>query len=193
MISYSKRESLFEKGEWTWTVDDDALRVRDPKGGDSVMYWKEVEGVRLAYAPTRFKTWRHLLELKFRANGKMTIDNAHFAGVGNFEDRSAAYTPFVRAALAKVAQKAPDARCSLGAAPVGYWLAMIFVWAVFAALAAVMLAIPIDGIPGVAWVKLGIIAFFIPSLAAWMVKARPRGAKISEIPDSAFPRIREPT
>jgi hypothetical protein len=192
MVSYSKRSNLFQKAEWTWRVGDGGLHVRDCHGAAYVVPWTEVTKVRLAYAPTRFKMWRHMIELKFRDRTNMVIDNVHFAGIANFENRSDTYTPFVRAMIEQIAAKAPDARCSLGAQVVGYWLAMAFLAAVFTVLVALLLAIPIDGVPGVAWIKLGIIAFFIPALIGWAVKARPRGAKITEIPESAYPRISSP-
>lgn len=187
MAVYSQRRNLFETAEWVWSVQDGGIGVCDHTGAKVLARWENIASVRVAHAPTRYKPWRHLMELRMTDGAKLTVDNVQFKGLANFEDRSDTYAPFVRAALDAIAVKAPQARAMLGATPVGYWLSVVFLAVVAVALAMILMAVPIDGIPGVAWIKMGIIAFFIPQLVIWAVKARPRGVELGAIPDSALP------
>lgn len=188
-VSYAKRRNLFEKGEWEWRVTDDALVARDPKGAEDIGRWRDVVAVRLGFEPTRFKTWRHVIELRFRNGAKWQIDNVHFAGVGDFENRSASYNPFVHAVVAQLKAKAPDAKGRVGSAPVFYWVSVIGLSILFAFLGMLLLAIPIAEFPGMVWVKLGLIAFFLPTLFLWAKKGFPRGMKLDAIPKDALPGI----
>lgn len=187
MTSFSKRRNLFEKGEWEWRITDDAMVARDHKGREDVGPWREVTALRLGYEPTQYKTWRHVIELKFRNGAKWTIDNVHFAGVGEFENRSATYAPFVREAVAKVRELAPRAKGRVGSAPVFYWTSVIVLGLLFAVLAVILLLVPVAEFPGVVWAKLGIIALFLPTLLLWARKSFPRGMALEHIPEDALP------
>lgn len=192
MAIYRQRRNFFEKAEWEWAATPGGLRVTDHHGQAFLTPWGSVAAVRVAYAPTRYKPWRHLLEFRLADGRKLTVDNVHFKGVADFENRSDSYTPFVRAALSELGRNSPKVRVRAGAAPVGYWVSAIFVLTVFAVLAAILLAIPIDIIPGIAWLKMGLIAVSLPVLAFWFVRARPRSATLDTIPESSLPRAPEP-
>lgn len=172
MIAYGKRENLFEKGERRWVVESGGLRQSWPQGGDLVLRWADVREIRLTYAPTRFKTWRHKLILRGPA-GAWVIDNVHFAGIGSFEDRTEAFAPFVLACVERVAALAPGATARLGSAPLAYWAQLLFVGAAFALLALVVVALPVS-FSGMVWVKLALVAAMLPVLAAFVVRSRPR-------------------
>lgn len=189
MLTYTKRNNLFEKGEREWRVTEEAILCRDPQGGEQSIPWRDIESVRLAYAPTRFKTWRHAMVLKFRNGLSWTIDNVHFKGIGDFEDRSAAYTPFVREVIAHIRAKAPQARARVGSTPIAYWISVISLTLMFSVLAMLLIAVPIVEFPGVVWVKLLIIAFFLPTLFLWAKRAFPRSASLDALPEDALPRV----
>ncbi len=188
MVSYSKRENFFQKAEWTWMVEDAGLRVRDCHGADYLVPWSDVTAIRIATAPTNMKPWRQLMALKLRAGGEMVIDNVHFAGVGEFQYRAETFAPFVRTVVEKLAARSPDMQCNLGAQTVGYWTSMALLTAGAIGLGLVLLAVPFEGIPGIAWIKIGLVAAMVPALILWIVKARPRGVRITEVPESALPR-----
>lgn len=188
MTTYRKRENLFEKAEREWRVDPHALVLRTAEGNEMAYAWRDVVTVRLRYAPTRFKTWRYVFDVAFKNGVDWSIDNVHFAGIASFEDRSAAYTPFVHAALARIKAEAPAAKVYAGATPLSYYGQSAFVLAAFALLAAVLLTLPIlDGIPGVAVVKLLIIAAMLPFLIKWLRTSYPRAIAIDAIPENALP------
>jgi hypothetical protein len=172
MIAYAKRENVFETGERRWSVEDEGLRQSFPQGGDAGVRWDRVREVRLTYAPTRFKTWRHKLTLR-GPKGDWVIDNVHYVGVGNFEDRSDTFGPLVLACVERVAAAAPGATARLGSAPLAYWAQLLFVAAAFSLLAFVVIALP-TAFSGMIWLKLLLIVAMLPVLATFVVKSRPR-------------------
>jgi hypothetical protein len=188
-VIYRKRQTLFSKAETEWRVDDEALVERDPSGYERRTSWRDVTSVRLAYAPTRWKAWRYVFVLYLKSGGKIEIDNAHFAGVGDFEDRSESYTPFVRAALERVRALAPEARMRAGSSVVGYILNLLFVGSMFAILAIVIFTLPtpLDYLDASSVIKGAIVVIFLPVLIRWIVKARPQGLSLDNIPRDALP------
>lgn len=190
MTSYRKRENLFEAGEDVWSIEGDSLVHKRADGTEARRKLSEVKSVRLRYAPTSYKTWRHAFEIRFKAGHAWHIDNGHFAGIGDFEDRSAAFVPFVREVILLVSQHAPQARAFLGSSWTSYLLQVGFLVIAFTALAGVFLALPIGaGITGIVVVKLAIIAFFVPVVLKWVRRALPRGVPINAIPDDAYPPV----
>jgi hypothetical protein len=190
MTSYRKREHLFEVGEDVWSVEGDNLVHNRADGTVARRKLSDVTSVRLRYAPTRFKTWRHAFEIRFKTGHAWHIDNGHFAGIGDFQDRSATFVPFVREVIQLVSQHAPQARAYLGSSWTSYLLQVGFLVISFTALAGVFLALPIGaGISGMVVVKLAIIAFFLPVVFKWVRRALPQGVPINAIPDDAYPPV----
>lgn len=177
MIRYAKRENVFEKTERVWTVEPDALVWSGMDGTFARAPWTDVLSVRLTYAPTRMKPWRHKLTLKTRDGAVWTIDNAHFQGVGEFEDRSGSFTPFVLACVERIAALAPAARARLGSDPLAYWAQLAFVALMFGLLAFVIIALPTP-FGAVIWIKLGLIAVMLPVMFSFAVRAWPRSADL---------------
>jgi hypothetical protein len=172
MIAYAKRENVFEKGERRWVVETGSLRQSWPQGGDLLLRWADVREIRLTYAPTRFKPWRHKLTLRGPA-GAWVIDNGHYAGVGDFQDRSDSFGLFVLACVERVAAHAPGAVARLGSAPLAYWAQLLFVGAAFSLLALVVVAFPVN-FSGLIWLKLLLVAAMLPVFLAFVVRSRPR-------------------
>lgn len=173
MTTYAKRDNAFERGEHQWRVGPDTLVWVRPDGESLTLLWRDVSGVRLAFAPTRFKPDRHLFELRTRQGRRLTIDNIHFRGIGQFESRSAAFSAFVQAALERIASQAPQASASLGAAAGAYGLQLAAMIAGLAALTLALVLLPTPLGP-LLLVKLAIIAVMIPLGLRWAVRARPR-------------------
>lgn len=190
MISYRKRDNVFEKGESEWRVEPDALVYRNPSGGEKHLPWNDVKQVRIQYAPTRMKTQRYLFEIVGKHGRQFSIDSMHFVGIANFEERSATYTPFVRAALEKVKEQSPDAPVYLGASPASYLMQVVFVTIAFAAFAALFFIIPVfDVMSGTGWVKLAIVLLALPFFFRWLYTAYPREADLNNLPDYVLPKV----
>jgi hypothetical protein len=201
-IIYSKRQSVFTKEEHEWRVEVDALVIKAPPGkapsrkelssAESSISWKDVVNVRLAYAPGRFQKWRYVFVLQPKTGRKIEIDNSHYSGFAEFEDRSDTYVPFVRAALERIRDQAPQARAQIGSGIVSYVLNLLFVSAMFTILAILLIVIPtpLDFLSFSSFIKLGIIMVFLPVLYRWITKARPRGIKLDDIPPDALPKLK---
>lgn len=172
-MQYAKRANAFVAGEDVWTVTPDALVRTAAGGGASRLVWSEVTGVRVAYAPTRMKFGRYLISLSAGGGERWTIDNQHFAGIGNFEDRSDRFTPFVLACIERIAALAPQATARIGSSTAAYWSQLIFVSAMFVLLATVILLMP-GSLSWLILVKLGLIVAMLPVLIRWIGRARPR-------------------
>jgi len=176
--TYSKRENAFERGEHVWRVEEDCLIWIRPSGDSLTLLWKDIGAVRAAFAPTRWKAWRHVFELTSRRGGGLLIDNCHFRAVGDFEDRSPTFTPFALACIDRVIAHAPDARAALGANPAGYVARLIFALAMMITLAWALIALPT--LPG--WlviIKLLLIAAMLPAVFSWATRSRPRRVRLS--------------
>src|SRR5882762_5848626 len=132
---YRKRENIFVNGESEWRARDDALVRRAPDGSENGIAWRDVMALRLRSYPTMAKPRLHQFVVSTAAS-EMTIDNSHFLGAGQFEDRSATYTPFVRAALERVAALSPNCRVAIGAPALSFWASLSF-----AAIGLIMLAV----------------------------------------------------
>ncbi|MDQ0465806.1 hypothetical protein QO010_003598 [Caulobacter ginsengisoli] len=184
MVSYAQRRSILDAGEQVWTVEPEALTCRRPDGAVARLPWREVTAVRTAYAPTRWKRWRYLLALSASGGRSLTIDNGHYRGVGDFEDRRASFTPFAHACIAAVAREAPKARASVGATPLVYGVQLLLALAMLALLALVLIALPTPLGPLI-WIKLVLLAAAIPVFLLWTVKSRPRRRRLDVLSLSA--------
>lgn len=193
-MSYNTRRNFFEKAECEWRVEDDALVMRTAVGGEIRYPWKNLRRVQLSFAPTQWKPWRYVFALNFWGQPRLVIDNAYFEGIGDFRDRSAAYVPFVREALAKIAVTAPQAKVHAGYNTASYVFNVLIVVAAFLGLALVvfLLPLPLDAWPAIAFVKLPIIAALLPLFFRWLRRARPRDVAISDIPEDALPNLNNP-
>ena len=102
MLTYSTRRNAFEKNQTEWRLDGDTFIIRDHKGRETRENLANVVSVRLAYTPTQYQEWRHVMVLNFRDGKSKTVENSNFKGPGEFENRSKDYSPFVLAVVAVV-------------------------------------------------------------------------------------------
>jgi hypothetical protein len=190
MTSYRKRENVFEKGEREWRVDPHALVLRTVEGAEMAYPWRDVTTVRLRHNPSRFNLQRHAFDVAFKNGIDWSIDNGHYAGFATFEDRTATYTPFVRAALARIAAEAPNAKVYMGSSLASYLAQVALVTVAFLALVAVFLTLPVFESSDPWWIglKLVLIAAMLPPFIIWVRTNYPRAIKIDAIPDDAWPR-----
>lgn len=173
MVRYAKRGNVFDKGEEAWFVEPDHLVRTTPEGDQDRVAWREVALVRLKYAPTRWNGNRHQFSFTTTGGDLWSVDNIHCVGVGNFEDRSETFTPFVLAAIARIAALAPDAEAKLGTTGLAYWSQLLFASAMFALLVVVLLVLP-GSLSWMILVKLALIAAMLPVMFSWIGRARPR-------------------
>lgn len=189
-VVYRRRRAPISRGEREWRVEEDALVTRLLGGGGERRYaWKDIVSVRLCFDPTRAKPWRYVFALQPRHARRVEIDNAHCVGGGGFENRSSTYTPFVRAALERVAAANPKARALYGETPKRYFflLLMGLLGLGAAAFALIALPTPFDALPGAGLFKLGLIVAMLLLFWVWLMRALPRGVAPDAVPERAFP------
>lgn len=178
MIQYAKRDNAIESGEHIWRIEAETLVWTRPSGETVTLLWRDVISLRVAFAATRWKPHRHLLEIRARQGLSMVIDNCHFLHVGSFEDRSATFTPFALACISKIALAAPRAVGRVGARPAVYFSQLAFALLAFTLLLVVLIALPTPlGLLVV--IKMVLILASLPLLIQWAIRSRPRRAAIS--------------
>lgn len=190
LACYSKRRSVLSRGERLWRVDDEALFTRGPSGREKRYPWRDMVSVRLCCEPKRGRPWRHVLELQPKHQRRIAIDNAHLVSPGVFEDRSAMYTPFVRSALARLAEVKPGMRALIGETPRRYFFLLVIGLAVLGALAygLALTPTPLDRWAYAPLAKLALIALLVAAFWRWVVGVMPRGVALDEIPERALPK-----
>ncbi len=191
--TYSRRRSLVSRGEREWRVEEDALVMRRPGGGEKRTLWRDVIGVRLYHEAMRNRPWRYAFELHTRQGARIVIDNAHCVSRSQFEERSSRYTPFVRAALARIAAANPRARLLIGETQKRYFFLMLLALLAIAglALALTLIPTPLDATPLALLVKLGLVLSLLPLFWIGVLRSLPRGAPLDVVPDRALPPEQE--
>ncbi|MBI3437166.1 MAG: hypothetical protein HY054_00650 [Proteobacteria bacterium] len=188
-VSYRRRRGRVSRGEREWRVSDDALVMMSASGSEKRTPWKDVIGVRLYHEQMRRRPWRYAFELHTKEGERIIIDNAHWVSGSDYEDRSASYSPFVRAALARIAVANPKARLLTGDTQKRYFFLMLVSLLAFAALACALLLIrtPLDATPVAAPAKLGLILLLLPVFWFGVLRSMPRGAPLEPVPEHALP------
>jgi len=188
-VVFKRRRNAMSRSEREWRVEEGALVTRGGSGAERRYLWSDIVAVRLCFSPTRQKPWRYVFELQRRQGQKIEIDNAHYAGAGDFEDRSSTYKPFVQAALAALKQENPKARALIGETPKRYFFLMLASLVGLGAMAYAMVAArtPLDALPYAPLIKFGIILLMLPIFFRLVMGAVPRGFPLDQIPERALP------
>ena len=189
--TYRKRRGSLSRGEREWRVEDDALCTRGPTGRERRYPWVEIVSVRLYHEPRGGRPWRFVFELQPKDRRRVEIDNAHFVARGDFEDRSAAYTPFVRAALERLASTRPQMRALIGETPRRYFALLLGGLLALCALAYALVVVrtPLDALSYAPMLKLGFIGALVFVFWRWVVGALPRGFALDQVPARALPAV----
>jgi hypothetical protein len=188
-ITYSRRRGPVSRGEREWCVEEGALVMRRPGGGEKRTPWRDIIGVRLYHEALRNRPWRYAFELHTRQGGRIVIDNAHWLSASEYEERSLSYTPFVRAALARIAVANPKARLLIGETQKRYFFLMLVALLAIAALGLALTVIPtpLDATPLGLPIKLGLVLSLLPLFWVGVLRSLPRGAPLDAVPDRALP------
>ncbi|PZO51670.1 MAG: hypothetical protein DCF16_11045 [Alphaproteobacteria bacterium] len=189
-VIYRRRRDRLSRSEREWRVEEDALVSRG-SGTEKRYRWKDIVSVRLTAEPLSGRPWRYVFELQPRHQRKIVLDNAHFISPGAYEDRSAAYTPFVRAAAAGLAATNPKAQALIGETPKRYFFLLLVALLALCGLAYVLVALPnpLDNLPYSNLLKFGAILLMLPVFWRWVLKAMPRGVALDAIPERALPPV----
>ncbi len=173
--TYEKRESVLEREPRRWRIEPGALVEELPGGRRTAIAWDDVEEVRLRFDPTQYKSWRHVFSV-YGAGATISFDNGHYLAMGEFEDRSASFSPFVSAVLDKV--RSPRARLYAGATPLGYAATAVPLMLGLGLLLLVLWNLPVDADAGGGRIleRLFAVAVALPLAGYWAVRSWPRQA-----------------
>lgn len=193
-VTYRRRGGAISRNEREWRVEDDALVSCGGSGREKRYRWCDIASVRLLHDPARARAWRYVFELQPKHERKIIIDNAHYLGARDFEERSESFTPFARAAIARWAATHPKGRVLIGETPKRYFFLLIGALLGLGLLAYILVAVrtPLDALPYANLVKFGIILLMLPIFWRSVLKIVPRGVAPNEIPDRAFPSNSNP-
>lgn len=189
-IQYAKRVSRKDRQDRGWWVEGDYLIESDGGGGLRRTHLGDILEVQVAPAPAKFRPWRHQTVLGLRNSRRIAIDNAHYVGTANYEDRSREYAPFVRRLIDRIVEAAPYAKARRGASYIGYVAMLAFVMLLITMVAVLLFMLPIDGVPGIVFIKLALVGLMAPPLFLWVAKSRPTGMPLAELPAGALPRAK---
>jgi hypothetical protein len=188
-VVYRRRAGALSRSEREWRVESDALVTRGGSGNERRYPWKQIVSVRLCHEPAPHRPWRYVFELQPRHQRKIVLDNAHFVARREYEERSAEYARFVRAATQQLAAENPKARALIGETPKRYFFLLLLALIAFGALALALALVrtPLDNLHYANLIKFGIIALMLPVFWRWVIKAMPRGVSLDAIPERALP------
>lgn len=184
---YSHRQHAFAS-ERTYSVEPEALAWHDAKGKGWLAY-ADLAEVRLAYAPTRVQENRFLLSLKDVGGKSLHIGNESWRGLADFEDRSLAFRDFALALHRAVAEANPGVRFAAGNTGGRHalnWLMAMFVAGVIVAALVFFVAF---GLVWIALLKIGLIAWYLPTLKRYLTRNKPRSYDPASIPSDMLPSM----
>jgi len=170
--TYRIRRSLFHK-ERTYLVESDALAWREDGGGSRLPFGK-IEKIRLYSVQTAIdpSTGSALAPgsqsvVVSGPNAQHVLSSNHFVSLGNFEDRSATFDPFVTALIERVAAANP-ATTFIRGLPAGLLAVYMALAAIIAIVIVIFVALLIREIPK-GKDEIGTIAFAASFLAGVIV------------------------
>ncbi|MDJ0513249.1 MAG: hypothetical protein QNJ62_07370 [Methyloceanibacter sp.] len=131
--AYRVRNGIFG-AERRYRLTRDALCWAESGRSDGRLAYADTRSMRLmSYASPIGRALQ--CTLKSKSGEKIIIRSAHYLDLGEFEDRSARYGPFVRELSARIGKASPNAQFTAGSTL--FWIA----WIVVAAIWAVVLAL----------------------------------------------------
>lgn len=179
------RRSLIEK-ERCWVLRADELCWSAEEYSDQTPL-HEISEIRLQYAPTRYVAQMYRSRIRLR-NGKVWhLQNHHFAGMANFEDRSADYRELMENLVWRVAAVQPQCAMIAGVSWANWLFSSLFMCGSLLLLMVVMFYMW-TAIGWLVIVKLLIILFFLPRAFLWIKRNRPRRFDPRNIPVELLPR-----
>jgi len=127
-LTYSVRPNLFS-GPQTYELQSDALVVRKGAKTRRVPYG-DIKSLRLIdYA--NFGGRQRQCTLKTDAHGKLKVRSHHYVSLGNFENRSTTFDPFIRELCGCIRTANPDAEFVRGSGSLQIVWSIVLACAVF--------------------------------------------------------------
>ena len=184
-LVYSCRPSLIEK-ERRWVLRADELSWTAEGFSDQTPL-QEISEIRLQYAPTRYVAQMFRCRIRMR-NGKVWhMQNHHFAGMANFEDRSVGYKDLIENLVSRVASQNPQCAMISGSSWANWIFSSLFLCGSLLLLLVVMFYMW-TAIGWLVIVKLLLILFFLPRAFLWISRNKPSRFDSQKIPADLLPK-----
>lgn len=176
------------EAERLWSLRGDTLWMEEEGRPGRAIPLKSLTRLRLEYAPTRFQLGRYRCNL-YTAQGRVgVIQNEHFVGIAEFEDRSLSYHSLVKALIRRIASIHPQCRLESGV-PWWSWLMNSGIMCGVFGVLGILLIYMWTVIGWLVVVKLAMIAFFLPAGIRWVTRNRPRRFSAGSIPENLLPKV----
>ena len=179
--SYAFARGPFAR-ERTFRLAPDALLWGNGKRSGRLAY-ADIATVHLYTRSGPYGRSMQVCALRARSGAGLAIQSKHFGRWGRQDDRSAAFAPFVRALLGRVATAAPGARCFRGF-PIGLYYATLAAFIVLALVFLANLAFALQGAPdsgSAAVVTAVLLVALFPSGWRNLRDGRPRPSSLHEL------------
>jgi hypothetical protein len=177
--------------EGTWRLLPDALELQGgpTASADAVACfpYRDMMELRLSYSPSRIDHNRYRSDIRMRSGRRVAVLSTHYAGIADFEDRSATYVPLVRGLVARVAAENPQVKFRSGKRPLVYFAEHLFLLAMVALLVFVLSITGVTYLSDSSWARVAIIVGFIPLLVLYTRKNWPRTFAPDAIPPDVLP------
>lgn len=171
-ITYSNRQSILTK-LMEYRLTPDALVYRDEESKPISVPYSSIDKVTAEFAPSRVQPNRYFLHLYNQDKEKIDITNTHYIGIGDFEDRSKSYVPFVTELHKKILEFNPGANFAKEASWGGYLFSVIMVLFLLGVVAVAGILFVLSGFYWVTLVKLVLIIFYLRSLILYVKRKKP--------------------
>ena len=170
-LIHSVRNSL-ASGERTFRLSNDALCWTEFGRAQRCLAYADIRAMQLvSYASPIGRALQCMLRSK--AGGKIKLRSAHYRGLGDFEDRTNTYGPFIRALAGRIGAANPDATFIAGST--GLWILWLVVGLIWVGVVGLLsLALFETSLLGTLAIALGFGAVFPPLI--WR-EVRSGGAK----------------
>lgn len=179
-LRHSARLSLIG-GETSWLLSGQGLVFENDQGSEVIPY-ADIRSLRLiTYAGAGGTQARTTVTAA--GHGKLKIGSHHYVSLGNFEDRSVTYTPFIR----ELAQRVTDAnpRALFIAGSFGLWLGWVIVCFLVLALAVLLVIAVLEDAPPL-FGLVGAVVLVVtagPLAMRWALRNLPKPFDPKSVPD----------
>lgn len=190
-IQYAYKASLLG-APWVLRLEPDALHWTGGGVSGRIPY-AEIRQIRLAFRPVTMQSYRFLTEIWSERSPKIPIASASWKSMLEQERLDEAYSRFVKALHARIAQAGGTPRLLAGAIPFLYWPgAAIFLGICIAMVALIGRAIA-QGETGATLFLLGFFVVVLWQLGMFFKRNLPRRYTLDAIPPDVLPKSKGAT
>lgn len=168
-------------------VEDGMLIAHEEGKQDTRWNLNDITKVNLRYDPTRFCRNRFKMMLQNKSGNDLTVSNVSFKGFADFDDQSDLYRQFVEFLHTSLVAQGTDTRFQGGLSKMSYRLHWVLTGVAAVALVFAAVAFFALGLSWLILIKICLIAFYLPTLLAFMRRGRPTSYEADAIPDQLLP------